>query len=122
VHFAWAVDYYEAGGNSEWLLPNRLYEGGYYRTAMIASATSQTGNWLARHEAGVLLGEPLSAALAAFFNDLDVTRFEVARERMAALSDSLFVYGSGECLAFADRIENPRGTKHRLEILPHVSP
>ena len=44
VDFAWAVDYYEAGGNSEWLLPNRLYEGGYFRTAMIASAKSQTAN------------------------------------------------------------------------------
>ena len=25
VHFTWAIDFYEAGGNSDWLLPNRLY-------------------------------------------------------------------------------------------------
>jgi succinoglycan biosynthesis protein ExoL len=105
VHFAWAVDYYEAGGNSEWLLPNRLYEGGYYRTAMIASAKSQTGNWLARHDAGFLLGDPLSAALIEFFRTLDVARFEMVRGRMSALPDALFAYGLTECTAFADRLK-----------------
>ena len=105
VHFAWAVDYYEAGGNSEWLLPNRLYEGGYFRTAMIASARSQTGRWLAQREAGFLLDEPLSTALPAFFQQLDVARFEIVRKRIAALPDALFVYGRAECLAFGDRLE-----------------
>jgi succinoglycan biosynthesis protein ExoL len=28
VHFAWAIDWFEAGANSAWLLPNRIYEGG----------------------------------------------------------------------------------------------
>ena len=28
VHFSWAVDYLDDGLNSDWLLPNRLYEGG----------------------------------------------------------------------------------------------
>jgi hypothetical protein len=108
VHFAWAVDYYEAGGNSEWLLPNRLYEGGYFRTPMIASAHSQTGKWLAGHDAGVLLGEPLSSALPEFFRKLDVARFGMVRRHMAALPDALFVYGQEECRAFADRLETLR--------------
>ena len=108
VHFAWAVDYYEAGGNSEWLLPNRLYEGGYFRTPMIASAHSQTGKWLAGHDAGVLLGEPLSSALPEFFRKLDVARFGMVRRHMAALPDALFVYGQEECRAFAARLETLR--------------
>jgi succinoglycan biosynthesis protein ExoL len=105
VHFAWAVDYYEAGGNSEWLLPNRLYEGGYFRTAMIASARSQTGKWLAPYDAAFLLGDPLSAALVEFFRTLNVARFETVRGRMSALPDALFVYGLAECRAFADRLK-----------------
>lgn len=28
VHFNWTIDYYEENGNSKWLLPNRIYEGG----------------------------------------------------------------------------------------------
>ena len=27
VHFSWVIDFYEEGQNSQWLLPNRLYEG-----------------------------------------------------------------------------------------------
>ena len=29
-HFTWAIDFYEAGANSLWLLPNRHYEGGLH--------------------------------------------------------------------------------------------
>ncbi len=31
VDFAWAIDFFEEGQNSEWLLPNRLYEKGVER-------------------------------------------------------------------------------------------
>ena len=30
AHFVWAIDYFEAGLNSDWLLPCRLYEGQLY--------------------------------------------------------------------------------------------
>ncbi|MDB5439729.1 MAG: glycosyl transferase family 1, partial [Caulobacteraceae bacterium] len=30
VHFVWAIDYFEVGLNSSWLLPNRLYEGSWF--------------------------------------------------------------------------------------------
>src|SRR5262249_14019083 len=35
VHFSWAIDYYEHGQNSTWLLPNRIYEGSLYGTVPI---------------------------------------------------------------------------------------
>ena len=38
VHFTWAIDFYEAGANSDWLLPNRLYEGGAHGAVPIALA------------------------------------------------------------------------------------
>ena len=33
VHFSWAIDFFEEGMNSNWLLPNRLYEGGRFDDA-----------------------------------------------------------------------------------------
>src|SRR3546814_1169595 len=30
VHLTWAFDFLDEGSNSDWLLPNRLYEGGYF--------------------------------------------------------------------------------------------
>src|SRR5205085_9534876 len=38
VHFSWAVDFMEAGQNSDWLLPNRIYESGRYGAVPIALA------------------------------------------------------------------------------------
>src|SRR5262249_5337404 len=54
VHFSWAIDYYEVGQNSTWLLPNRIYEGGLYGTVPIALAGIETGRWLAKRGAGVI--------------------------------------------------------------------
>ena len=63
VHFTWAVDFYEVGWNSKWLLPNRLYEGGYCRTVPIALGSVETGRWLLRQRLGLLLEESWEASL-----------------------------------------------------------
>jgi hypothetical protein len=44
VHFAWAVDYFDEGANSDWLLPNRLYEAGAHGVGLIARAQTEMGN------------------------------------------------------------------------------
>lgn len=58
VDFVWALDFYEAGLNSAWLLPNRLYEGGVHNVPMLAQADVETGRWLGQRNAGVLLADP----------------------------------------------------------------
>lgn len=58
VHFTWAIDYFEAGQNSDWLLPNRLYEGSLFGAVPIALARVETGRWLAARQAGILLTDP----------------------------------------------------------------
>jgi len=40
----WAGDFMEAGHNSVWLLPNRIYEGGYYGVPSIAPTGTQRPN------------------------------------------------------------------------------
>ncbi len=58
VHFSWAIDYFEEGGNSEWLLPNRLYEGCAFGSVPIALARTEAGRWLARADIGLRLDDP----------------------------------------------------------------
>ena len=43
VHFTWTLDFYEAGGNSDWLLPNRLYEGGVHGPVALAGRGQSNG-------------------------------------------------------------------------------
>lgn len=79
VHFAWAMDFYEAGANSNWLLPNRLYEGGAQGAVAIAAASVETGRWLAARDAGVRLDEPIEATLADFMAALSAASYASLR-------------------------------------------
>jgi hypothetical protein len=95
VHFAWAVDFYEAGRNSDWLLPNRLYEGMLYGAVPLVVASVETGRWLAVRQCGVRLedtcDQSLERSLLEFFGGLDSTRYAIARTALARvpLSDLL---------------------------------
>jgi len=104
VHFTWAIDYYETGGNSEWLLPNRLYEGGVFRSVMLAVAGTQSGHWLAGNGAGIILEEPLETSLTGFFDMLDGGGYRIAKSAMRELPNNLFVYGEADCRAFSARL------------------
>jgi len=70
VDLIWAGDWYEAGANSLWLLPNRVYEGGYFGTPALAPSGTQTAHWLATKAGGFFLDEPVAASLEATVVDL----------------------------------------------------
>lgn len=69
VHFAWAIDFYEAGSNSDWLLPNRLYEGALYGAIPIALNSVETGRWLNARHCGLCLEGPPDVSLVGALDD-----------------------------------------------------
>ncbi|HWA00965.1 MAG TPA: glycosyl transferase family 1 [Caulobacterales bacterium] len=75
AHFVWAIDYYEAGGNSDWLLPNRLYEGLYFGAPPIAVTGVETARWLTRHGVGVVVDPPLHETLTGFLESCTPQRY-----------------------------------------------
>ena len=80
VHFVWAIDFFEEGLNSAWLLPNRIYEGCAFGSVPIALRSTETGRWLMTREIGVMLDAGTPTELAAFFGTLDGAAYaEVAR-------------------------------------------
>ena len=87
VHFAWAIDFYEAGRNSDWLLPNRLYEGALYGAVPLALAAVETGRWLTAHRCGVCLPDgadrPLADSLWEHFRRLDADAYAGMRHALA---------------------------------------
>ncbi|MFN7180705.1 glycosyl transferase [Hyphomonas sp.] len=74
----WAGDFMEAGYNSVWLLPNRIYEGGYYCTPSIAPAGTETAAWVARHACGFIIDEPLDETLPELIRTLIADRESIA--------------------------------------------
>ena len=97
VHFSWAIDYYESGHNSAWLLPNRVYEGSLYGAVSIGLAGVETGRWLARRNAGVVLDEPLEQRLVDFFRRLDRNSYAILAHEVEALPRTDLVSDQSDC-------------------------
>jgi succinoglycan biosynthesis protein ExoL len=97
VHFAWAIDFYEAGSNSDWLLPNRLYEAGLFGAVPIACRDVATGAWLAERDVGVLLDGDAAQSVAAVIRSLDAARYASLRAGLAALPEAAFLYTRDDC-------------------------
>lgn len=97
VDLVWAGDWYEAGANSLWLLPNRIYEGGYFATPPIAPAGTETARWIERRGAGFTIAEPVEETLKALIARLIADREPIAaaRGRLLALERTAFVEDTG---------------------------
>ncbi len=97
----WAGDFMEAGYNSVWLLPNRLYEGGYYAVPAIAPAGTQTAKWIEARDAGFTVEENLASTLPALLRRLADERALIGgkRTRLLGLPASTFVAPRGELAA-----------------------
>lgn len=103
VHFTWAIDYFEAGQNSDWLLPNRLYEGGLFGAVPMALGTVETGRWLAAREAGILLADPANE-LADRLGRLTAEQFRMLFDRTAAIPASDLASDDADARRLVERL------------------
>lgn len=96
VDLVWAGDFHDPGANSKWLLPNRLYEGGYYGAPPLAPADCETGRWIESRGFGFTLPEPLEETLPAFVRGLDRADVAQARARLLSAPADVFVQPKDE--------------------------
>jgi succinoglycan biosynthesis protein ExoL len=97
VHFSWAIDYYETGENSAWLLPNRIYEGCCYGAVPLAVEGVETGKWLSDRSAGVVCGEPVEHHLLAFIQTLKQAEYQDLAAQVDCLQHSDLVFTAADC-------------------------
>jgi succinoglycan biosynthesis protein ExoL len=122
VHFVWAVDYYESGQNSAWLLPNRIYEGTFYGAVPIGLAKVETGAWLKEHAVGVVANEPLQASLIGFFRSLDEGGYADLAKAVAALPRKTLVADREDCRELVEVVCRPSLGPRRVEHADSISP
>ncbi len=97
LDLVWAGDFMEAGHNSVWLLPNRIYEGGYYAVPSVAPAGTETAAWIEAQNVGFTLAEPLEEAVPKFLSDLgkDQDQLEHYKKELISKADETFVQPAG---------------------------
>jgi succinoglycan biosynthesis protein ExoL len=91
IHFTWAIDFLDAGSNSDWLLPNRLYEGGLFNAIALAREGTATGDKVARDGLGVTLREPVDEGLASWLLAMDADHYAELAEAARRAPRNLFV-------------------------------
>ena len=99
VHFSWAVDYFEEANNSKWLLPNRLYESGFFGVPSIAVGGTETARWLGLRKIGVILDEPLERSLSLFIEALSADDYRLRARTVATSPRSWWVHDQAACEA-----------------------
>ncbi|RYG33487.1 MAG: hypothetical protein EON93_09550 [Burkholderiales bacterium] len=111
----WAGDFMEAGYNSVWLLPNRIYEGGYFAVPPIAPSGTQTAKWIGDNDTGFLIPEDLATTLPDMIRSLIADRKRIADKRahMLALPTATFVSPRGELAVMIDAALNTNTTEKR---------
>jgi succinoglycan biosynthesis protein ExoL len=91
VDLTWAVDFSASGANSDWLIPNRLYEGGLHGIPAIARKDTATGDIVENDTRGWSLAEPFEESLDAFLDKLDAETYSTMAARLHAKDRSAFV-------------------------------
>ena len=79
----WAQDLWQTGNNSDWLLPNRIYEASWAGCPSVAVATTETGRRVSDDALGWVVDAPTPAALLGLLGGLD--RAEIAARGQALL-------------------------------------
>jgi hypothetical protein len=104
THFSWAIDFFEEGLNSSWLLPNRLYEGCRFGVVPIAMDGTETARFLTERGLGLRLAAPSVEALAALLGGMDAAGYTTLRGGVAAQDPATWVCRPADCRRLVERL------------------
>lgn len=105
VHFSWVIDFFEEGLNSQWLLPNRLYESSLHGAVPIAMRGTETARFLAERHMGMLLDEASVEALSALLGAITPGEYAAARQRVQLEDRGTWVCDVRDCRALVERLK-----------------
>ena len=97
VQFTWAIDFFEEGQNSSWLLPNRLYEGGLHGALPIAVAGTETARFLQQRKIGHVLETAEVASLETLFSKLSDASYLQSFQTLAAIDRQQWITDRNDC-------------------------
>ena len=104
IDFNWAFDMSDPNGNSAWLLPNRIYEGGCFGVPVIAARDTETGRWIEQHQLGWTFAEPLDECLCQFFETISQADWQILKTRCMSQPREAFT-GESDYARLAQRLD-----------------
>ncbi len=86
----WAQDLWQRGGNSDWLLPNRVYEASWYGCPSVAVADTETGRRVAEQGLGPVIATDSAEALTECLRGIGRSQTREMSKDILHLDDALF--------------------------------
>ena len=104
MDLVWSQDLWQSGNNSDWLLPNRIYEASWAGCPSLAVRGTETGLRVVEDGLGWAIDTPTAEALTALLEQL--TWSEIATRRTALLTrpEADFVQSQAEIATVIDQI------------------
>lgn len=112
VHFSWVIDLFEAGQNSAWLLPNRLYEGCRFAAVPIAVKNTETAEFLSSMIIGIAMEELSVSELSRVLGTLTSEQYCAHRNAVTALPKKLWICDLKDCEALVTKIAGSMVARH----------
>lgn len=100
----WAQDLWQRGANSDWLLPNRIYEASWFGCPSIAVADTETGRKVAADGLGFTIENPSADALIDLIERLDQSMIDDVSEQLLATDDTAFMLRPTDVKAALDLV------------------
>lgn len=115
VDIAWLIDRMDAGANSDWLLPNRLYESCAHGVVPLALAQTETGQYLKRAGIGLLLPALDVDSVIDLLTDVDRRSLARLHAQVAAKKPSTWRVTQGDCERLVDVLA---GRQQAASVIP----
>lgn len=96
----WAQDMWQRGTNSDWLLPNRIYEASWCGCPSVGLGGAETGRRIETDGLGWTIETPTPQALAALLAELRPETLAQRRAALLARPESDFVQGQEDVMPF----------------------
>jgi succinoglycan biosynthesis protein ExoL len=104
VRLVWMADRFDAGLNSDWLLPNRLYEGGAHGRVPVALEGTEVATTMRRHGIGLILPRADVSAAAELLGPLSEQDLELLEAAMRRVPAEAWCVTEADCQALVASI------------------
>ncbi|MEZ6102387.1 MAG: hypothetical protein R3E01_25895 [Pirellulaceae bacterium] len=106
IHFNWCADFSD-GPNSQWLIPNRVYEGGFFGVPALAVEGSETATLVQKRQLGVVLPDAEPATLYRLLTKMDLDQYRCLQQRLQQQPIASFI-DEGQLQELIERATTPR--------------
>lgn len=120
VDFAWLIDRFDAGANSDWLLPNRLYESCAHGAVPIGLEGTETGRYLVRRGLGLVLPELRPDAVATMLTGLGEARLAALRQQIAEIDSAEWRVTRQDCVWLVDQLAGQTDPRRGTATASHL--